>query len=133
MVKCIAGVPRWRWHDDVRVAGHWLGRVVNGWLSSYAVPGCGRFIGELVKCRDTLTLEETLRVPILEASNHVGGTLRGITLSVNGILTIDNEPPIAHWGTSCAVTPPMTASPATHGRWLGFTTMCKPWAQVAQG
>ena len=26
------------------VVGRWLGRVVNGWLNDYAVPGRGRFI-----------------------------------------------------------------------------------------
>ena len=43
-LKRIAGVLRWRWHDDIWVVGRWLGRVVNGWLNYYAVPGSGRFI-----------------------------------------------------------------------------------------
>ena len=43
-LKRIAGVLRRRWHDDIWVVGRWLGRVVNGWLNFYAVPGSGRFI-----------------------------------------------------------------------------------------
>ena len=43
-LKRIAGVLRRRWHDDIWVVGRWLGRVVNGWLNYYAVPGSGRFI-----------------------------------------------------------------------------------------
>ena len=42
-LKRIAGVLRRRWHDDIWVVGRWLGRVVNGWLNFYAVPGSGRF------------------------------------------------------------------------------------------
>ena len=45
----IDGVLRWRWHDDIWVVGRWLGRVVNGWLNYYAVPGSGRFLRGFVR------------------------------------------------------------------------------------
>ena len=48
-LKRIDGVLRWRWHDDIWVVGRWLGRVVNGWLNYYAVPGSGRFIRGFVR------------------------------------------------------------------------------------
>ena len=37
-------VLRKRWHDDIWEVGRWLGRVCNGWLNYFAVPGSGRFI-----------------------------------------------------------------------------------------
>ena len=48
-LKRIDGVLRWRWHDDIWVVGRWLGRVVNGWLNYYAVPGSGRFLRGFVR------------------------------------------------------------------------------------
>ncbi len=48
-LKRIDGVLRWRWNDDIWVVGRWLGRVVNGWLNYYAVPGSGRFIRGFVR------------------------------------------------------------------------------------
>ena len=37
-------VLRKRWHHDIWEVGRWLGRVCNGWLNYFAVPGSGRFI-----------------------------------------------------------------------------------------
>ena len=37
-------VLRQRWHHDIWEIGMWLGRVYNGWLNYYAVPGSGRYI-----------------------------------------------------------------------------------------
>ena len=51
-VQRISAELRRRWHDDIRVVGRWLGRVVNGWLNYYAVPGSSRFIrGFVHRCR----------------------------------------------------------------------------------
>ena len=55
-LKRIAGVLRRRWHDDIWVVGRWLGRVVNGWLNYYAVPGSGRFIRGFARRRSLLRL-----------------------------------------------------------------------------
>ncbi|MDE2912111.1 MAG: hypothetical protein OXL68_04215 [Paracoccaceae bacterium] len=33
-----------RWHHDIREVGKWLGRVCEGWIKSFAVPGSSRFI-----------------------------------------------------------------------------------------
>ncbi len=35
---------RERWHHDIREAGEWLGRVCQGWLNHFAVPGSSRFL-----------------------------------------------------------------------------------------
>ena len=32
-----------RWHHDIWEVGRWLGRVCEGWLNYFAVPGSGRF------------------------------------------------------------------------------------------
>ena len=40
----IEEVLRKRWHHDIWEVGRWLGRVCNGWLNYFAVPGSGRFI-----------------------------------------------------------------------------------------
>ena len=37
-------VLRKRWHHDIWEVGKWLGRVCEGWLNYFAVPGSGRFI-----------------------------------------------------------------------------------------
>ena len=37
-------VLRKRWHHDIWEVGMWLGRVYQGWLNYFAVPGSGRFI-----------------------------------------------------------------------------------------
>ena len=37
-------VLRKRWHHDIWEVGRWLGRVCEGWLNYFAVPGSGRFI-----------------------------------------------------------------------------------------
>ncbi len=34
---------RERWHDNRHETADWLGRVINGWLNHYAVPGSGRY------------------------------------------------------------------------------------------
>ena len=33
-------VLRKRWHHDIWEVGKWLGRVCEGWLNYFAVPGC---------------------------------------------------------------------------------------------
>ena len=38
-LKRIKEELRWRMHHDVVATAKWLGRVVNGWLNYYAVPG----------------------------------------------------------------------------------------------
>ena len=40
----IGEVLRKRWHHDIWEVGRWLGRVCNGWLNYFAVPGSHRFI-----------------------------------------------------------------------------------------
>lgn len=35
---------RKRWHDNRHDTARWLGRVINGWLNYYAVPGSGRYL-----------------------------------------------------------------------------------------
>ena len=40
----IGEVLRKRWHHDIWEVGKWLGRVCEGWLNYFAVPGSGRFI-----------------------------------------------------------------------------------------
>ena len=37
-------VLRKRWHHDIWEVGKWLGRVCEGWLNYFAVPGSSRFI-----------------------------------------------------------------------------------------
>ena len=37
-------VLRKRWHHDIWEVGAWLGRVYQGWLNYFAVPGSGRFV-----------------------------------------------------------------------------------------
>ena len=37
-------VLRQRWHHDIWEVGMWLGRVYNGWLNYFAVPGSDRYI-----------------------------------------------------------------------------------------
>ena len=37
-------VLRKRWHHDIWEVGRWLGRVCEGWLNYFAVPGSSRFI-----------------------------------------------------------------------------------------
>ena len=37
-------VLRERWHHDIWEVGAWLGRVYNGWLNYFAVPGSSRFL-----------------------------------------------------------------------------------------
>ena len=38
----IGGVLRQRWHHDIWEVGAWLGRVYQGWLNCFAVPGLNR-------------------------------------------------------------------------------------------
>ena len=40
----IGEVLRKRWHHDIWEVGRWLGRVCDGWLNYFAVPGSHRFI-----------------------------------------------------------------------------------------
>ena len=40
----IGEVLRERWHHDIWEVGEWLGRVFQGWLNYFAVPGSGRFL-----------------------------------------------------------------------------------------
>ena len=42
-------VLRKRWHHDIWEVGRWLGRVCNGWLNYFAVPGSGRFIRAVLR------------------------------------------------------------------------------------
>ena len=37
-----------RWHDNRHETAKWLGRVINGWLSYYAVPGSGSYLQNFV-------------------------------------------------------------------------------------
>ena len=39
---------RKRWHVDKYEVSHWLGRVINGWLNYYAVPGSSRALAAFV-------------------------------------------------------------------------------------
>ena len=43
-LKRVGEVLRRRWHHDIWEVGRWLGRVLNGWLNYYAVPGSGRWL-----------------------------------------------------------------------------------------
>ena len=40
---------RRRRHDDRNETAAWLGRVINGWLNYYAVPGSGRYLGRFIR------------------------------------------------------------------------------------
>ena len=40
----IEEVLRKRWHHDIWEVGEWLGRVYQGWLNYFAVPGSSRFL-----------------------------------------------------------------------------------------
>ena len=40
----VGEVLRKRWHHDIWEVGRWLGRVLNGWLNYYAVPGSARWL-----------------------------------------------------------------------------------------
>ena len=40
---------RKRWHHDIWEVGQWLGRVCNGWLNYYAVPGSMKFLRWFVR------------------------------------------------------------------------------------
>jgi len=39
---------RARWHDNRHKTAKWMGRVINGWLKYYAVPGSGRFLERFI-------------------------------------------------------------------------------------
>ena len=39
---------RERWHDHRHDTAKWLGRVINGWLNYYAVPGSGRYLERFI-------------------------------------------------------------------------------------
>ena len=43
-LKRVGEVLRKRRHHDIWEVGRWLGRVLNGWLNYYAVPGSGRWV-----------------------------------------------------------------------------------------
>ncbi len=46
---------RMRWHDNRHETARWLGRVINGWLNYYAVPGSGRDLRRFIyQCRRLL-------------------------------------------------------------------------------
>ena len=47
-------VLRKRWHHDIWEVGRWLGRVCNGWLNYFAVPGSGRFIRAFLRRLQTM-------------------------------------------------------------------------------
>ena len=39
---------RKRWHDNRYETAKWLGRVINGWLNYYAVPGSSRYLQRFI-------------------------------------------------------------------------------------
>ena len=39
---------RTRWHHNRQDTARWLGRVINGWLNYYAVPGSGRYLERFI-------------------------------------------------------------------------------------
>ena len=46
---------RMRWHDNRHETAKWLGRVINGWLNYYAVPGSGSDLQRFLRqCRRLL-------------------------------------------------------------------------------
>ena len=49
-LRRIDEVLRKRWHHDIWEVGAWLGRVYNGWLNYFAVPGSSRSL-RLFRCR----------------------------------------------------------------------------------
>ena len=62
-LKRIGNVLRKRWHHGIREVGEWLGRVCNGWLNSYAVPGSGQFIRKFVHRLKRLWMRALRRRP----------------------------------------------------------------------
>ena len=44
-----------RWHDNRHETAKWLGKVINGWLNYYAVPGSGSCLQNFVyQCKRLL-------------------------------------------------------------------------------
>ena len=54
-LRRIGEALRTRWHDNRHETAKWLGRVLNGWLNYYAVPGSGRDLRRFMhQCRRLL-------------------------------------------------------------------------------
>ena len=68
-------VLRKRWHHDIWEVGMWLGRVYQGWLNYFAVPGSSRWIGH-APCRKRFICigaarRESSRIPEREAADSI--------------------------------------------------------------
>ncbi len=54
-LRGIAERLRKRWHDNRHETAKWLGRVIDGWLNYYGVPGSGRYLVRFVhQCKRLL-------------------------------------------------------------------------------
>ena len=60
-LRRIRDALRKRWHDNRHKTAAWLGRVINGWLNYYAVPGSGRYLERFIHLCKRLLLRALRR------------------------------------------------------------------------
>ncbi len=121
---------RMRWHDNRHETAKWLGRVINGWLSYYAVPGSSQSLqGFIHQCKRLLMRALRRRsqkdftgdIDTLAAAHWPKASIRGQTSA----LSSGEEPdansacPVLCGGTGATRFPTAMCARQTGGMWPG--------------